>query len=65
MSILVLVEDGSSSGFDAVSAPFLFGGTLMLVAAVFEQTWVRGTVAIINLLLVIVAGYALFTQGML
>ena len=39
--------------------------TLMLVAAVFEQTWVRGTVAIINLLLVIVAGYALFTQGML
>jgi hypothetical protein len=65
MSILVLVEDGSSSGFDAASAPFLFGVALSLVGAVFEQAWVRGTVAIISLLLVMVAGYVLFTQGML
>ncbi len=65
MSVLVLVEDESSSGFDAVSAPFLVGAALMLAGAVFKQTWVRGTVAIITLFLVIAAGFVLFTQGML
>ena len=65
MSIFVLMAEGTSSGFDAASAPFLFGIALLLVGAVFEQTWVRGTVAAISLLLVIVAGYALFTQGLL
>jgi len=65
MSIFVLVEDGSSNGFDAASAPFLFGVVLQLVGATFQQVWVRGTVAVISLLLVIMAGYVLFTQGML
>jgi hypothetical protein len=65
MSIFVLVEDGSSSGFDAASAPFLFGIALQLVGAIFKQTWVRGTVALISWLLVMVAGYVLFTQDML
>jgi hypothetical protein len=65
MSILILVNEGSSSGFDKASAPFLLGIALMLVGAVFEQTRVREIVAIINLLLVTVAGYVLFTQGIL
>ncbi len=65
MSIMVLIEEGSSNGFDAASAPFLMGIALSTTAAIFEQTWVRGGVAIISLILVMAAGYVLFTQGVL
>ena len=65
MSIMVLMEEGSSNGLDAASAPFLMGMALCTTGAIFEQTWVRGAVSIINLILVIAAGYVLFTQGIL
>ena len=65
MSVMVLMEEGSSNGLDAASSPFWAGVALCSTGAIFEQTWVRGTVSIIMLILVIAAGYVLFTQGVL
>jgi hypothetical protein len=64
-TIMILRSTGESTGFDAVSVPFWLGIGLNSIGAIFEKTWVRGAVAIMLLILVILASYILFTNDLI
>jgi hypothetical protein len=56
---------GESTGFDAQSIPFWLGAGLTATGAVFTKVWVRGTVAVTHLTLVVLASYILFSNDMI
>ncbi len=56
---------GESTGFDAVSIPFWLAVVLNATGAIFDNTWFRGVVAVINIMTVVIASYVLFTNDMI
>ena len=66
LSALVgLWSANETTGFDAVSIPFWLGAGLHAIGAISEKVWVRGTVAITYLILVVLGGYVLFSNDLL
>ncbi|AWZ01893.1 hypothetical protein RHODOSMS8_02369 [Rhodobiaceae bacterium] len=61
-TLMALVHNNESTGFDAQSLPFYVGGALYAIGAISNKVWVRGTVAVIGLLLILFAGYFLFSN---
>jgi hypothetical protein len=64
-SLVAAYASNESTGFDAQSIPFWLGAILNATGAFSEKVWVRGTVAITHLTLVILASYILFSNDMI
>lgn len=64
-NIMIMRSSGESTGFDLVSVPFWLGIGLNLIGAICERTWVRGTVAVMLLILVVLASYILFANDLI
>ena len=61
-AIVFGTANGDSTGFDATSAPFWIGAGLNGIGAISRKVWVRGTVAVAHLTLVVLASYILFSN---
>ncbi len=64
-SIVAAWSARESTGFDAVSIPFWLGVVLNATGAIFDKTWIRGAVAVILLMLVVIGSIVLFTNDMI
>lgn len=58
-------SSGESTGFDAQSIPFWLGMGLNATGVIFEKVWIRGTVAVTHLALIVIASYVLFSNDMI
>ena len=63
-TLVVAWSSNESTGFDAASIPFWLGAGLSAIGAVFEKVWVRGTVAVTHLTLVVFGSYILFSYDL-
>jgi hypothetical protein len=64
LSIVVAWSAGESTGFDSVSIPFWLGVMLNATGAIFDNTRIRGVIAVILLMLVVIGSYVLFSNDM-
>ena len=64
-SIVAAWSTEESTGFDAVSIPFWLGVVFNATGAIFDNTWIRGVLAVILLILVVIGSYVLFTNDMI
>jgi hypothetical protein len=62
VTLVALLHNNESTGFDAQSFPFWFGAAVMATGAISTKVWVRGTVAVIGLLLQLLSAYFLFSN---
>ena len=64
-SLLAAWSSNDSTGFDAQSIPFWLGAGLNATGAISRKIWVRGTVAVTHLILVILGSYLLFSNDLI
>jgi hypothetical protein len=67
-SLLMLVttwSNNESTGFDNTSIPFWLGAGLNATGAISEKVWVRGTVAVTLLILIVLGSYILFSNDLI
>ena len=64
-SVIAAWSAKESSGFDAASIPFWIGMGLNATGAISKKVWVRGTVAVLHLTLVVLASYILFSNDLI
>jgi hypothetical protein len=64
-SLLAATSSGETNGFDLVSLPFWLGAGLALTGAIFRLTRVRGTIVLMQLVLVVTASYILFSNDLI
>jgi hypothetical protein len=62
--VMVLRSTGESTGFDIVSLPFWLGVGLNSIGAIFEKIWVRGTVAVMLLIVGVLGAYMLLANDL-
>ena len=62
LAIVFGIANGDSTGFDAVSIPFWIGAGLNSIGAISRKVWVRGTVAVTHLTVVMLGSYVLFSK---
>jgi hypothetical protein len=64
-SLVATWAANESTGFDYQSIPFWIGAGLNATGAISEKVWVRGTVAVTHLTLVLLGSYILFSKDMI
>ena len=64
-TLLAAWSNNESTGFDAVSIPFWLGAGLNATGAISQKIWIRGTVAVTHLILVVLGSYLLFTNDLI
>ena len=64
-SIVLTANNGDTAGFDATSIPFWIGAGLNAMGAISRKVWIRGTVAVTHLTIVILASHILFRNEMI
>lgn len=67
-SLLTLVaawSGGETTGFDTTSITFWIGGGLGVIGAISRKIWVRGTVAVTGLTLLLLSSYRLFSNDLI
>jgi len=64
-TIVAAWSSGESTGFDAQSIPLWLGAGLNATGAISKKAWVRGTVAVTHLTLVVIGSYLLFSNDLI
>ena len=65
LALVAAWSSNESTGFDAQSIPFWLGAGLNAIGAISEKVWVRGTVAVTLLILLVLSSYILFSNDLI